>query len=160
MHYPGCQRLFMRGFRFRSSLNKWRVIPPSAEHVSACGRRNEAPRRTREKTSGTQGSHALQIDNIIRKWVVIWQIPLFFRSPSHRTPRALFFFLPSPPTAQRGLCGGENHCFKKRYYSILGSNHFTMRLTANNLIIYFEARKDLLVEHYPFLENEQSSIFI
>ena len=28
--YPGCQRLFMRGFRFR-------------------------PRRTREKTSGTQG---------------------------------------------------------------------------------------------------------
>ena len=35
-----------------------------------------------------------------------------------------------------------------------------MRLTANNLIIYFEARKDLLVEHYPFLENEQSSIFI
>ena len=160
MHYPGCQRLFMRGFRFRSSLNEWRVIPPSAEHVSACGRRNEAPRRTREKTSGTQGSHALQIDNIIRKWVVIWQRPLFFRSPSHRTLRALFFFLPSPPTAQRGHCGGENHCFKKRYYSILGSNHFTMRLTANNLIIYFEARKDLLVEHYPFLENEQSSIFI
>ena len=28
----------------------------SAEHVSACGRRNEAPRRTREKTSGTQGN--------------------------------------------------------------------------------------------------------
>jgi len=25
----------------------------SAEHVSASGRRNEAPRRTREKTSGT-----------------------------------------------------------------------------------------------------------
>ena len=147
MHYPWCQRLFMRGFRFRSSLNKWRVIPPSAEHVSACCRRNEAPRRTREKTSGTQGSHALQIDNIIRKWVVIWQRPLFFRSPSHRTPRALFFFLPSPPTTQRGLCEGSSRCFKKRSYSILGSNHFTMRLTANNLIIYFEARKDLLVEH-------------
>ena len=31
-------------------------LRPSAEHVSACGRRNEAPRRTREKTSGTQGS--------------------------------------------------------------------------------------------------------
>ena len=29
---------------------------PLAEHVSACGRRNEALRRTREKTSGTQGS--------------------------------------------------------------------------------------------------------
>ena len=29
----------------------------SAEHVSACGRRNEAPRRTREKTSGTQGTY-------------------------------------------------------------------------------------------------------
>ena len=28
-------------------------------------------------------------------------------SPSHRTPRALFFFLPSPPTTQRGLCGEE-----------------------------------------------------
>ena len=76
------------------------------------------------------------------------------------TPRALFFFLPSPPTTQRGLCGGSSRCFKKRSYSILGSNHFTMRLTANNLIIYFEARKDLLVEHQPFLENEQSSLFI
>ena len=55
----------MRGFRFRSSIEK---LParfssrlrrschwPSAEHVSACGRRNEATRRTREKTSGTQG---------------------------------------------------------------------------------------------------------
>ena len=32
-------------------------LRPSDEHVSACGRRNEAPRRTREKTSGTQGTH-------------------------------------------------------------------------------------------------------
>ena len=31
-------------------------LRPLAEHVSACGRQNEAPRRTREKTSGTQGS--------------------------------------------------------------------------------------------------------
>ena len=31
---------------------------PSTEHLSACGRRNEAPRRTREKTSGTQGNWA------------------------------------------------------------------------------------------------------
>ena len=38
----------MRGFRFRSSLN------PLVS--SACGRRNEAPLRTREKTSGTQGN--------------------------------------------------------------------------------------------------------
>ena len=129
--------------------------------MSACGRRNEAPRRTREKTSGTPGNHALQIYNITRKRVVIWQRSLFFLSPSHRTPRALFFFLPSPPTTQRDLRGGENHYFKKRSYSILGSNHFTMRLTANNnLIVYFEVRKDLLVEHKPFLENEQSSIFI
>ena len=29
---------------------------PLAEHALACGRQNEAPRRTREKTSGTQGS--------------------------------------------------------------------------------------------------------
>ena len=45
----------MRGFRFRSGLLR-SCLPPSAEHVSACGRRNEAPRRTREKTSGAQGS--------------------------------------------------------------------------------------------------------
>ena len=32
-------------------------LRPSAEHVSACRRRNKAPLRTREKTSGTQGSH-------------------------------------------------------------------------------------------------------
>ena len=29
-----------------------------------------------------------------------------FSFPSHRAPRSLFFFLPSPPTTQRGLCGG------------------------------------------------------
>ena len=39
----------MHGFLFRSS----RVFD---ELVSACGRRYEAPRRTREKTSGTQGT--------------------------------------------------------------------------------------------------------
>ena len=31
-------------------------LRPLDEQVSACGRRNEAPRRTREKTSGTQGT--------------------------------------------------------------------------------------------------------
>ena len=40
----------MRGFRFRSSLKKWpapaRTCRPAAD---------EAPRHTREKTSGTQG---------------------------------------------------------------------------------------------------------
>ena len=47
----------MRGFWFRSSLRRRRsCLRPSAGHVSACGRRNEAPRRTREKTSGTQGT--------------------------------------------------------------------------------------------------------
>ena len=35
--YPGCQRLFMRGFRFRSSLKK-----SSAEDVSACSRRSSS----------------------------------------------------------------------------------------------------------------------
>ena len=46
------QRVFSRGF---ATL----VFRPSAEHVSACGRRNEAHRRKREKTSVTQGSVAL-----------------------------------------------------------------------------------------------------
>ena len=30
----------------------------------------------------------------------------------HRFPRALFFFLPSLPTTQRGLCGGESWDYK------------------------------------------------
>ena len=33
--------------------------------------------------------------------------PLFSLSPSHGASRALFFFLPSLPTTQRGLWGGE-----------------------------------------------------
>ena len=32
--------------------------------------------------------------------------PLFSLSPSHRALRAFFFFLPSLPTTQKGLCGG------------------------------------------------------
>ena len=32
--------------------------------------------------------------------------PLFSLSPSHPAPRALYFFLPSLPTTQSGLCGG------------------------------------------------------
>ena len=63
----------MRGFRFQSSLKKRPALKakgffsqlrrlrlrPLAEHVSACGRRNEAPRRTREKTCGTQRNASL-----------------------------------------------------------------------------------------------------
>ena len=41
--------------RFPVSVKRRSCLRPSAEYVSACGRRNEAPRRTREKTSGTQG---------------------------------------------------------------------------------------------------------
>ena len=33
--------------------------------------------------------------------------PLFFHSPSHRAPRAVFFFLLSFPTTQRGLYAGD-----------------------------------------------------
>ena len=48
----------MRGFRFRLRRSCFR---PSAEHVSDCGRQNEAPRRTREKASGTQGNVPRQL---------------------------------------------------------------------------------------------------
>ena len=49
LRYAGCQRLFIRGFRFRSSYK--------AEDMSACGQHPaKAPRRTQEKTSGTQGT--------------------------------------------------------------------------------------------------------
>ena len=37
----------------------------------------------------------------------IWQRPLFCLSPSHRAPRAFFFFLPSLPMTQRVLCRRE-----------------------------------------------------
>ena len=47
----------MRGFRFRLRRS---CLRPSAEHVSACGRRNEASRRTREKTSDTQGNGLIE----------------------------------------------------------------------------------------------------
>ena len=94
------------------------------------------------------------------KRVVIWQRPLFFL-PLPSVPRALSFRSPqSPYNTKRPLRRRESLFLKKRSYSILDANHFIMRMTAKNLIIYFEARKDLLVEHQPFLENEQSSLFI
>ena len=76
--YPGCQRLFMRGFktdrnrkpRMKSLWhpgyshirtvtifgNKWPARKASPLVSSACGRQNEAPSRTRETTSCTQGN--------------------------------------------------------------------------------------------------------
>ena len=63
--YPGCQRLFMRRFRFLSSLKKWlaRNVFSRGFAARVFGRRlktsrpaaDEAPRHTREKISGTQG---------------------------------------------------------------------------------------------------------
>ena len=55
----------MGGFRFWLSLKVTRAksgffsrLRPLAKHVSAYGRRNDASRREREKTSGTQRSDA------------------------------------------------------------------------------------------------------
>ena len=66
--YPACQRLFMRGFRFRLSLKKWpawKVFTSGfAARVLKTSRpaADEAPRRTREKTSGTQGTLLLNFN--------------------------------------------------------------------------------------------------
>ena len=49
----------MRGFWFRSTLQS-----DHAEVSSACGRRNEAPRRTQEKASGSQGKAFWSFFNI------------------------------------------------------------------------------------------------
>ena len=51
---PGCQRLFMRGFRFRSSLKKWPEEKASPLVYTKTCHPAKAPRRTREKTCGTQ----------------------------------------------------------------------------------------------------------
>ena len=40
--------------------------------------------------------------------------PVFSLPPSHRAPRAFLFFLPSPPTTQRGLYGGERQKANQR----------------------------------------------
>ena len=59
--YPGCQRLFMRSFRFRSSLKsdpreklRRSCLRPSAEHVSACGNETKLPVAREKKTSSIQ----------------------------------------------------------------------------------------------------------
>ena len=41
--YPGFQMLFMRGFRFRSSLKKCSRLRASAEHVSAWADKTKLP---------------------------------------------------------------------------------------------------------------------
>ena len=43
-------------------------VRPLAEHVSACGPQNEAPRRTREKTTGTQGKSPTDWSRYLRKY--------------------------------------------------------------------------------------------
>ena len=65
--YPGFQRLFMRGFRFRSRQVLTKTCWPVAD---------EAPRRTREKTFGTQGIEALsQSQRSQSLWLLVtWQI--------------------------------------------------------------------------------------
>ena len=85
--YPGCQRLFMRGFRFLSSLKEWPARKVFSRGFAACvfGRRlktcrpvaDEAPRHTREKISGTQGReteesyHKQQLSVVVRVSVVL-----------------------------------------------------------------------------------------
>ena len=46
--------------------------------------------------------------NPARELHIIWQRPLFSLPPSHHSPCALFFFLPSLPTIQSGLRGEES----------------------------------------------------
>ena len=55
--YPGFQRLFMRGFRFRLSLKKVIRANFFSRLRRSCHRptADETPRRTRENTSGAQG---------------------------------------------------------------------------------------------------------
>ena len=53
--------------------------------------------------------------NPAREPHIIRQRPLFSFPPSHRAPRAVFFFLPSLPTTQRGLCGRERHHIEWRH---------------------------------------------
>ena len=78
--------------------------------------------------------------------------PFFSPFPSHRAPRGFFFFLPSLPATQRGLCGGERcgatsslwafiyHCC--RYYLC---NLFIIRgcrcITRANASMQISARK-------------------
>ena len=53
--YPGCQRLFLRGFRFRSNL--YFVVRPSAEKLSRCAREKRLiPRVVSDRPAGLKGA--------------------------------------------------------------------------------------------------------
>ena len=59
-YYPGCQRLFQRGFRFPVSVKDYSDprLRPTAEDEPAFGQRQKIPPHAR-KTSDTQGSRLL-----------------------------------------------------------------------------------------------------
>ena len=63
--------------RFPVSVKRRSCLRPSAEHVSACGQRNEASRRTREETSGTQGIVAVASPRIAIDAAFFWLGTLF-----------------------------------------------------------------------------------
>ena len=65
----------MTGAKSFFSLLLLSCLRPSAEHVSACGRQNEAPRRTREKTSGTQGTSIWVRFQNLRKMLYLADTP-------------------------------------------------------------------------------------
>ena len=57
VHLEPASTLGARGFSCAvSGFGQVKFLRPLAEHLPAYGRQNEASRRTREKTSGTQGS--------------------------------------------------------------------------------------------------------
>ena len=89
--YPGCHRLFMRGFRFRLSLKKWPTRKVFSKSFFLRPRRlclrptaDEAPRHTREKTSGTQ-------DTPSHKWPLSNRSPFVGRCVDLATGRAQMF---------------------------------------------------------------------
>ena len=61
--------------------------------------------------------------------------PLFSLSPSHRSLRAFFFFLPSLPTTQKGLCGREGRELKGGLQSnalfVLYVSTFPFKISSN-----------------------------
>ena len=74
--------------------------------------------------------------NPAREPPVIWPRHLFSLSPSHRAPRAFFFFLPSLPATQRGLCGGDPWS----HFIIVGFIYECCRYYLCNLFIIRECR--------------------
>ena len=56
--------------------------------------------------------------------------PLFSLSPSHRALRAFFFFLPSLPTTQKGLCGGESRAITVKRLVCITREHFSLKISS------------------------------